>query len=40
MGKQQKSIAHLVSKNEQLEGELRSLKGFMELISQNPKVLK
>ena len=36
---QQQSIAHLASKNEELERELKTLKGFLEVVAQNPDVL-
>lgn len=39
MQEQQQSIAHLAIKNEQLERELQSMKGFMKIISENPDVL-
>jgi integrase len=36
---QQVALSHLAAKNEQLERELSTLKGFIEVISQNPDVL-
>ncbi len=40
MEDQQQSIAHLASKNEELERELRSLKGFLDMVAKNPDVIK
>lgn len=40
MHDQQQSIAHLAIKNEQLERELQSLKGFMDLVSSDPDVMQ
>jgi len=39
MAGQQQTIAHLVVKNEELERELKTVKGFMEVVAENPDLL-
>ncbi|OPX71319.1 MAG: site-specific tyrosine recombinase XerC [Methanoregulaceae archaeon PtaB.Bin009] len=39
MAGQQQTIMHLVVKNEELERELKTVKGFMEVVAANPDVL-
>ncbi len=40
MAGQQQIITHLVTKNEELERELKVVKGFMEVVAENPDLMR